>query len=558
MLSDITNELKKYKNIRRWIKNPRKHLANFLQRHIQLQPQLQPQLKPQLQQFNHSLNAKIISQQPKQKLPVNIQDTIPPNKFIHKDIKYYKTGTGSYYLPADAPLDIIIHYIKAGKIFEPEIVETAGKYITKGSTVLDIGANLGQMSLLFSKMTGPEGQVLSFEADDFIFYLLQKNITANRCENIRAFYGGVFDKSKDMMYYPEPTFERFGTYGSYGLDPNASSGRKVPTLTIDDLDIQSPISFMKVDIQGSDLFALKGAIKTIERHQMPIIFEYEEQFQEEFQVSFQDYLDFIHSISYKVVKVVNQINYLIMPDKRKTSVEFTSSKIEPIYNELRLSNAPLLNKVCKLLKSKNEIEECTDFLHRNGFVSHNLACKDWEIAHIISAVEDGNFLEMGSSDSYILKNISLKRIKGEKYGIDLNQPDVPITEVKYLVGDLMKTGLPSEYFKNISCSVLEHQMDFDKFASEVNRLLEPKGKLFVTFDYWEPKITAPMKLCNLVWQPLDRETLVRFINVCQTHNLHLIQDFDYTLRDPVIQWGYYSPYPDMAYTFGMAVFEKRV
>lgn len=70
---------------------------------------------------------------------------------------------------------------------------------------------------------------------------------------------------------------------------------------------------MKVDVQGSDLFVLRGAIETIKRHQMPIIFEYEEQFQEEFHTCWQDYLDFIDLINYKIEKIVYGINYLIVP-----------------------------------------------------------------------------------------------------------------------------------------------------------------------------------------------------------------------------------------------------
>lgn len=283
------------------------------------------------QKAKQSENEVILTQS--QDHAVNLQDTIPPNPFINKPIKFYETITGNYYLPEDAPSDVIISHIKSGKVFEPEIVAIGKEFIIPGSTVLDIGANLGQMTLLFSKMTGPEGQVFSFEADDFIFHLLQKNIQANQRENIRAFYGAVFDESRDEVSYPHPTFTRFSSYGSYGIDINTQDGRRLKTITIDDLDIRSPISFMKVDIQGSDLFALKGAIKTIERHQMPIIFEYEEQFQEEFHTSFQDYLDFINSISYKVLKVVNQINYVIVPKTQKNS-SFTTGSNKKIQDKV--------------------------------------------------------------------------------------------------------------------------------------------------------------------------------------------------------------------------------
>ena len=73
---------------------------------------------------------------------------------------------------------------------------------------------------------------------------------------------------------------------------------------------------MKMDIQGSDLFALHGAVETIKRHRMPIIFEFYQPFQAEFRTSFQDYVDFVNSISYrfeKVVMEIESINYLIVP-----------------------------------------------------------------------------------------------------------------------------------------------------------------------------------------------------------------------------------------------------
>lgn len=482
---------------------------------------------------------------------IDFSATIPANKFAHKPIKYYETATGNYHLPDDAPNDVIVHYMKTGEIFEPEIIAVAQEFIQPGTTVLDIGANLGQMSVLFSKMAGPQGQVFAFEADDFIFHLLQKNIKANHCENIRAFFGAVYDKSKTEVYYPEQTFERFSAYGSYGIDPNAHAGRKLIPFAIDDLNIQSPISFMKVDIQGSDLFALRGAVETIAKHQMPIIFEFEQQFQDEFNTTFQDYIDFIQSINYKVLKVVNNINYLIVP-KNKTTVA-----LSPDDYRLQTTRAPFQQQMCKLLKSRAEVEECTHYLHSNGYISHHLSCKDWDLAHIIADIHDGNFLDMGSSDSYILSNVSLKRTKGEKYGIDLAKPDVPLSNVHYIEGNLMQTGLPTNHFKYITClSVLEHQIDFDKFALEVNRLLQSGGRLYVTFDYQEPRVNPGIKLYDLNWQPLDKQMLSKFIETCRKHQLNLIQDFDWSQGDAVLQWGYYSPHPSTAYTFGLAVFEK--
>jgi SAM-dependent methyltransferase len=217
------------------------------------------------------------------------------------------------------------------------------------------------------------------------------------------------------------------------------------------------------------------------------------------------------------------------------------------------------SSLCEILKRRAEIDECTRILHRHGFVSHGLTCKDWDLAHILPEVGDGNFLDMGSSDSYILRNLSIKKICGELHGIDLREPDAPVKGVKYTVGDLMDTKFPNNHFKNITClSVIEHEVDFNKFARETSRLLQDKGKLFVTFDYWEPKIIPPIKMYDLKWQPLDMHAVKELIAKCENHNLYPIQDMDWTIGDAVITYDYYSPHPAVDYTFGLVTFGKHI
>jgi FkbM family methyltransferase len=229
-------------------------------------------------------------------------------------LSFYKTATGNYYLPSDAKRDVVANTIIANQIFEEEVVLTAKKYIKEGTAVLDVGANFGQMSVLFSGMTGPQGKVYSFDADDFIFEILKKNIAANNKEQvIEPVFGAVSNKAGETLYFPVQDFERFQAYGSYGIDPNAKAGRAVKTITIDNLSIQKPISFMKIDIQGFDLQAMQGAVETIKKHRMPILFEYEYHFEEEYKLSFQEYVDFVRDINYKFEKVLNGHNFLIVP-----------------------------------------------------------------------------------------------------------------------------------------------------------------------------------------------------------------------------------------------------
>jgi FkbM family methyltransferase len=493
------------------------------------------------------------------------QETIPRDIFSCRPVSYHETALGNYYLPYSAPNDVIARSMRAGRIFEPLVLETARQCIRPGTLVLDVGANFGQMTVMFSHLVGKDGVVLSFEAQEYCFAILQKNIRANYLENVRAIFGAVFDASRDEVAFPDPDLNRFPSYGSHSVlvDPGGQE-KMVKTLTIDQFRIDWPISFLKVDVQGADLFVLRGATETIHKHRMPILFEYEEQFQRDFGTTFEDYLDFVRSIDYHIEKVVDGINYLILPNhspqdyraigETRDSVRVGGTSKTDI---IAVIEEPFGSRLCKFLKNRAEVEECTSFLHRNGYVSHNLKCKDWDLAHIIPKIGRGNFLDMGSSDSYILKNVSLKRINGKKYGIDRYDPDVPISDVTYLKGDLLQTPLADASLDYVTClSVIEHQVDYMLFAREVSRLLAPEGKLFLTFDYWEPLLSIPVKAYDLDWRPLDRALVLSLIDACRSHGLNLVQEVDWSIQDQVIRWGYYSPHPDVSYTFGLLAFEK--
>src|SRR5580765_6066661 len=97
----------KVKNVRRWAKNPR-----------------------------HSKHKPVLAESQEKTVDgvINIADTIPPNKFMHRPVEFHETATGNYYLPAEAPDDVITSHIKTGKVFEPEIVEVAKELIVSGST----------------------------------------------------------------------------------------------------------------------------------------------------------------------------------------------------------------------------------------------------------------------------------------------------------------------------------------------------------------------------------------------------------------------------------------
>lgn len=236
-----------------------------------------------------------------------------PNLSRTADEYYCETPVGNYYLPIQTEKDGVAATMKRGELFETEIIELAKRYITPGTTALDVGSNFGQMAIEFSKLTGPKGLVYAFEGQELVFRFLEKNIKANNCTNIIAKKGAVYNENGKILIFPEPDTNIPNAFGGNAINPKLKQGNKVETFTIDSLNIDTPISFMKVDIEGSDIFALQGARETILRNKMPIIFEFQEQFQAQFDTSFHDYVAFTESIGYRFERTVLGINFLIVP-----------------------------------------------------------------------------------------------------------------------------------------------------------------------------------------------------------------------------------------------------
>jgi FkbM family methyltransferase len=491
-----------------------------------------------------------------------IASTIPKSIFDRHPVTLHHTPAGTIYIPADAIQDEAAMAIRRGIVYRDDMAGLAQRYVRPGTVVIDVGAGFGQGTLLLAKAAGPTGQVLAFEADPYVFDVLQKTLQGNQCQNVRVFSGVVFDGSRRKVVFPRLDYSRFPSYSTHRVDLQSADAPNVECLTIDELAIQAPVSLMQVSAQGSELAALLGAEQTIRRNRMPILVDFDEDLHAELGYSREQFERFVASVGYRVAETFHTYGHLLLPEDDDGSAAARESAVggagATAHPQIALTDAPFRASLCKLLRSRADVDECTRFLKRNGFVSHNLICKDWDIAHIVPEIGDGNFLDMGSSDSYILKNVCLKRTRGDKYGIDLQQPDVPLADVKYIVGDLMDTRLPSGLFRYISClSVIEHQVDYDRFAREVSRLLEPGGKLFLTFDYWEPLLVPPVKLYGLDWQPLDRARVERLVASLAATGLDIVQDFDFRQGEPVIRWGYYSPHPDMRYTFALATFRKR-
>lgn len=214
----------------------------------------------------------------------------------------------------------------------------------------------------------------------------------------------------------------------------------------------------------------------------------------------------------------------------------------------------------EFLKTRSQIDEATKWLKENGYVTHPISCKDWELFNITRSIGSGDLLDMGADGSRVLHNAIIKGIWGRKVGIDLAEVtgDNKAEGAEYFQGDLMHTPFEDGSFDTvISQSTIEHEVDLGLFAKECSRLLRKNGKLIVSFDYWPQRInTEAFSLYGLKWNILNQADVLYLIEMCEFEGLIIPLSIDNEVKDAVINPSYCSPF-NVSYTFGILEFIKK-
>jgi FkbM family methyltransferase len=149
------------------------------------------------------------------------------------------------------------------------------QYLRKGDTVLDIGAHIGVFSSAAAILTGEKGKVYAFEPSKQTFDLLQKTISINKSgnvvEGVHAAIGGYTGKIN--FFVSSIAGDNSNSIVAYKEDRELFPA-EVDIFTIDDFVAAhkiEQIKYMKIDVEGAELDALKGARYVLKRMQPFII-----------------------------------------------------------------------------------------------------------------------------------------------------------------------------------------------------------------------------------------------------------------------------------------------
>jgi FkbM family methyltransferase len=181
-------------------------------------------------------------------------------------------------------------------------------YLKAGDIFMDIGANIGCYTMIASKIVGSEGEIHAFEPVSKVFDKLLFNIQLNNLSNISTNRKAVYETSGTLEFFVSSR-ENEGMSSIFRHDTESGEIEKVKAISIDEyvekMNIQR-IDMMKIDIEGAEIFALKGMKNTIKRFKPIIIMELSEDVLRNIPVESKDVLDIMRSMNYVIGGIDNQ------------------------------------------------------------------------------------------------------------------------------------------------------------------------------------------------------------------------------------------------------------
>jgi FkbM family methyltransferase len=207
--------------------------------------------------------------------------------------------------------------------FQKHIID-AGAISSPSANIIDVGANIGHMTLEYSKKI-PDGRIFCFEPTDYAFEKLQKNIALNpslmnRIVAKKALVSAEKGAPKQLQLYSswKLTLDIEEKHKVHGGSFNSTS--MVDVISIDSFVQENQLSHLeliKIDTDGSEFEVLVGAKETLMKFRPAVVFEVGLYLLKEKSISFETYLKFFSELGYE----------LKTPDRKKmvTSSNFKSN-----------------------------------------------------------------------------------------------------------------------------------------------------------------------------------------------------------------------------------------
>jgi FkbM family methyltransferase len=182
-----------------------------------------------------------------------MNDQIPPGLL--------RTPEGIYVLAVDSHLSAWVAEHKRLDIAAHEI-DIFAHLIPAGCTMIDAGANLGDHTITYSQLVGPQGRVIACEPHPLTYQALELNMRGRN--NVMPLNVALGDCEGEASFQPAP---------NAGASCIGGDGSVVVKLaTIDSMKLEW-LDFVHLDCEGSEPAVLRGARETLLRYKPAMVLE---------------------------------------------------------------------------------------------------------------------------------------------------------------------------------------------------------------------------------------------------------------------------------------------
>lgn len=179
--------------------------------------------------------------------------------------------------------------------YEKGTIQLLEKYLQEGSAFLDIGANIGLMSVIASKQVGTTGIVYAVEANPNTVPILQANIDLNACKNVEVIPVALSDTSGIAVLFENWEVNRGGA--SLISQSSEEQGLEVKMERLDDLfDENTPVQLVKIDVEGFEPQVIRGGMNWFRKQQPVFIIEVSEKREKEVGPSPAEVMELVQTI----------------------------------------------------------------------------------------------------------------------------------------------------------------------------------------------------------------------------------------------------------------------
>lgn len=190
-------------------------------------------------------------------------------------------------------------------IWEPEITDLISKYLLAGQTFVDIGANIGYHSLYASTIVGEKGKIVSYEPLLRLGEQMNKSIKENNFSNIKIYNVALSDKIGKAKL--SLVSENVGASSIQVVENDRDVEGEIE-VNIDLLDNFSDkftrLDMIKIDIEGNEFEALRGAEKLLKKFSPTVILEFSPHvYEKDYVGKTYDFYKYLISLNYQIKRI---------------------------------------------------------------------------------------------------------------------------------------------------------------------------------------------------------------------------------------------------------------